>query len=147
MKRLHRYCGANSLSDLKAIVLNSLPMSSSMVCPPNSAIRVFFKDFPLVGQTAKRAPNFYGQLLQFTYRDGEVQMLIYNLSSSRSMKLRNQISQNNLQTARFIPKIFSNKFTFFVELFVRLCIAPVFLCHESKHSWSWVMQGSSFAIQ
>ena len=77
----------------------------------------FFKDFPLVGQTAKRAPNFYGQLLQFTYRDSEVQMLIYNLSSSRSMKLRNESSQNNLQTARFIPKIFSNKFTFFVELF------------------------------
>ena len=35
---LHRYCGAKSLSDLKTIVLDSLPISSSMVCQPNSAI-------------------------------------------------------------------------------------------------------------
>ena len=38
MKRLHRYCGAKSLSDLKIIILDSLSMSSSMVCQPNSAI-------------------------------------------------------------------------------------------------------------
>ena len=31
VNRLHRYCGARSLSDLKTIVLDSLPMSSSMV--------------------------------------------------------------------------------------------------------------------
>ena len=38
MNRLHRYCGARSLSDLKTIVLDSLPMSSSMVFQPNSTI-------------------------------------------------------------------------------------------------------------
>ena len=38
VKRLHRYCGAKSLSDLKTIVLDSLLMSSSMVCQPNFAI-------------------------------------------------------------------------------------------------------------
>ena len=38
VKRLHRYCGAKSLSALKTIVLDSLPMSSSMVCQPNSAM-------------------------------------------------------------------------------------------------------------
>ena len=38
VKRLHRYCGAKSLSDLKTIILDSLSMSSSMVCQPNSAI-------------------------------------------------------------------------------------------------------------
>ena len=31
VKRLHRYCGTKSLSHLKTIVLDSLPMSSSMV--------------------------------------------------------------------------------------------------------------------
>ena len=38
LKKLHSHCGAKSLSDLKTIVLDSLPMSSSMVCQPNSAI-------------------------------------------------------------------------------------------------------------
>ena len=38
MKRLHRYSGAKSFSDLKTIVLDSLLMSSSMVCQPNFAI-------------------------------------------------------------------------------------------------------------
>ena len=38
MKRLHRYWGAKSLSDLKTIVLDSLPMTSSMVSQPNSTI-------------------------------------------------------------------------------------------------------------
>ena len=38
VKRFHRYCGARSLSDLKTIILDSLSMSSSMVCQPNSAI-------------------------------------------------------------------------------------------------------------
>ena len=38
VKRLHMYCGAKSLSDLKTIVLDSLPMSSSMVFQPNSTI-------------------------------------------------------------------------------------------------------------
>ena len=38
VKRLHRYCGAKSLSDLKTIVLDSLLMSSSTVCQPNFAI-------------------------------------------------------------------------------------------------------------
>ena len=37
VNRLHRYCGARSLSDLKTIVVDSLPMSSSMVFQPNSA--------------------------------------------------------------------------------------------------------------
>ena len=38
VNRLHRYCGARSLSDLKTIVLDSVPMSSSMVFQPNSTI-------------------------------------------------------------------------------------------------------------
>ena len=38
VKRLRRYCGAKSLSDLKTIILDSFSMSSSMVCQPNSAI-------------------------------------------------------------------------------------------------------------
>ena len=38
VKRLHRYCGAKSLSDMKTIVLDSLSMSSSMVIQPNSTI-------------------------------------------------------------------------------------------------------------
>ena len=38
VKRLHRYCGAKSLSDLKTIILDSLSMSSSMVCRPNPGI-------------------------------------------------------------------------------------------------------------
>ena len=37
VNRLHRYCGARSLSDLKTIVLDLL-MSSSMVFQPNSTI-------------------------------------------------------------------------------------------------------------
>ena len=32
VKRLHRYCEAKSLSDLKTILLDSLLMSSSTVC-------------------------------------------------------------------------------------------------------------------
>ena len=38
VKRLHRYCGAKSLSDLKTIVLDPIPMSSSMVLQSNSTI-------------------------------------------------------------------------------------------------------------
>ena len=38
VKRLHRYCGAKSLSDFKNIVLDSLSMSSSMVFHPNSTV-------------------------------------------------------------------------------------------------------------
>ena len=38
VNRLHRYCRARSLSDLKTIVLDSSPMSSSMVFQPNSTI-------------------------------------------------------------------------------------------------------------
>ena len=38
VKRLHKYRGAKSLSDLKTIVLDSLPMSSSTVFQPNSVI-------------------------------------------------------------------------------------------------------------
>ena len=40
VKRLHRYCGAKSLSDLKTIVLDSLSMSSSMAIQLNSTIVV-----------------------------------------------------------------------------------------------------------
>ena len=35
LKRLLRYCGANSLSDLKTTVFDSLLMSCSMVLQPN----------------------------------------------------------------------------------------------------------------
>ena len=38
VKRLHRYCGAKSLSALKTIVSDSLSMNSSMVFHPNSTI-------------------------------------------------------------------------------------------------------------
>ena len=38
VKRLHKYGGTKSLSDLKTIVLASLLMSSSMDFEPNSAI-------------------------------------------------------------------------------------------------------------
>ena len=38
VKRLHRYCRAKSLSDWKTIVLDSLPISPSMVCQSNSAV-------------------------------------------------------------------------------------------------------------
>ena len=66
VKRLHRYCGAKSLSDLKTIVLDSLLMSSSMVCQPNFAISmdlcvtvtciklIFVQKVPLISQRKTR---------------------------------------------------------------------------------------------
>ena len=45
VKRLHRYCGAKSLSNLKTIVLDSLLMSSSMACQPNFAISGLLEAF------------------------------------------------------------------------------------------------------
>ena len=41
--------------------------------------RVFFKDFPLVGQTAKRAPNFYG--MTFCHKGKRKLLITYKVRS------------------------------------------------------------------
>ena len=65
VKRLHRYCGAKSLSDLKTIILNSLSMSSSMVFQPNSTIcgLLWVSELLLVMILAARFRSFYSWLI------------------------------------------------------------------------------------